>query len=288
MKSLFYILLICSLILIGLWYYKRKPTEGFQQQDRFILKTDQNIYDKFYSEIYDELWKPEDRVKYELDLIIKTIQPDKRFSRMLDVGCGTGSLLKELKKKGFQAKGIELSKAMSQRNNISDITHGDILEPMVFDRSDFTHIFCLDFTIYELEDKTQFFKNCYYWLQNNGYLVLHVVDPKKFNAIVPAARPPVLESIEQLGPTRITKTEIDFIDFIYSSDYIEAGENIIHKESFTDKQTHNIRQNETTLYIDDIWDKARNAGFIVKGAFSLIDGPSRDAAQQIVILERTS
>ena len=292
MKSnLFELLVICSLILVVIWYYRKtNKIEGFQQNERFLLKTGQDSYDGFYSEIYDELWKPEDRVKYEVDLLINTLKPEARFSRMLDVGCGTGAFMKCLMKQGFQTRGIDLSKAMSQKaiQEGHDITVGDVLDPMIFDRAAFTHIFCMDFTLYELKDKRQFFKNSYYWLQNNGYLVVHLADRKQFNALIPAAQPPILDSLEQLGPVRITKTEIDFIDFVYVSDYVTNDKNVVHKESFTDKETQHIRQNERTLVMDsydEIIKMASDAGFSAKGVFSMVDGPSRDAAQQVIIFE---
>lgn len=300
MKSaLFELMYICIFILGAIWIVrhlsKRFSTEreGFQQKDRFVLKTDKSSYDGFYSEIYDEIWKPEDRANYETEMIIQTIDPDPKFSYILDVGCGTGAFLKEWKRRGFQARGIDRSKAMSQRviDGGLDVTVGDVLDPMVYDRATFSHIFCLDFTIYELEDKRQFFKNSYYWLQNKGYLVIHLVDRGQFNGIVPAARPIYLESVEQLGPERITKTEIEFDDFIYLSDYVTENKKVVHKESFMDKGTQHIRQNERTLMMDspeEIMRMALAAGFIAKGAFSMEEGPSRDAAQQIIILERSS
>ena len=297
MKSALHLLLLCAIVLICIWFYQKnaKPKEGFQQSERFLLKSEEYSYDNFYCEIYDTLTQPENRVKYEMDLIIKNLQPEPRFARMLDVGSGTGTFLKELKKQGFQAKGIDKSAAMVKMSKKKygdkdlDIQQNDVLDPMVYDRASFTHIFCLDFTVYEIEDKTQFFSNCYFWLQNGGYLVLHLADPEQFNPIVPAAVPPVLDSIEQLGPKRITRTEIDFIDFIYVSDYITKPNVVVHEESFTDKESQNIRQNERTLYMETpkkIIDIARKAGFTAKGAFLLTDGPSRDAAQQIVIFSR--
>ena len=147
----------------------------------------------------------------------------------------------------------------------------------------------MDFTLYELVDPRAFFMNSYYWLQNNGYLVIHLADLSRFNALTPAALPPVLDSLEQLGPERVVKTEIDFLDFVYVSDYVTKDSSVVHVETFTDKETHNIRQNERTLasiLIEDVLTMAREAGFIAKGGFSLAGGPSRDAAQQILILER--
>lgn len=276
-----------------MWFYRKtiNKIEGFQQKERFILKTGQASYDEFYSEIYDELWEPENRSKYEIDVLIKTLDPQPIFSNMLDVGCGTGSFLKELKKKGFQARGIDLSIDMTQRciNDGLTISVSNVLDPMIYERRTFTHIFCMDFTLYELEDKYQFFKNSYCWLKNNGYLIIHLADKTQFNPIIPAAKSSVIDSIEQLGPTRIVKTEIEFEDFVYTSDYITDRTTIVHTESFTDKTTQHIRQNERILKMDspqEILKMAIISGFIVKGMFSMVDGPSRDAAQQIVILEK--
>jgi hypothetical protein len=66
---------------------------------------------------------------------------------------------------------------------------------------------------------------------------------------------------------------------------------MVLKESFQDKQTQNVRQNERTLYMDStdsILEMARKSGFIAKGSLSLEKGPSKDRWQQIIILERLS
>ena len=288
-------LFLCSLLLLAIWFYqkKTKPIEGFQQKDRFVLKTDEASYDNFYSEIYDTLMLPEARAKYELDIVLRTLQPEPRFSRMLDVGTGTGPVLSELKRRGFQVRGIDQSKAMIQiakkKDSSADIVCENVLNPMAYDRASFTHIFCMGLTLYEIVDKPTFFNNCYFWLQNNGYVVLHLADLEQFNPLIPAAKPPVLDSVEQLGPKRITKTEIDFIDFVYVSDYVTKGKYVNHIENFTDKQSQNIRQNERTLTMEsreEILRIAREAGFSLKGSFSYMEGPSRDATQEMILLER--
>jgi len=292
--QLFEWLIILGLVLFCLYYYRsiqKTGEEGFQQDERFLLKTDEEIYDDFYCEIYDTLWEPKISAKYEVDKLIGTMQPDKETACMLDVGAGTGSRMKEWKHRGFDIQGIDQSQAMANHGSM-DILVGNVLDPMAFDRNSFSHIFCMDFTLYEFADKLQFFKNCSYWLKNKGYLVLHLADLDRFNPLVPAAKPAILlNSLEQLGPERVKRTEIDFIDFIYVSDYLPKGSQILHTESFTDKHSGNVRQNERTLYKETdhaIWEKVKTAGFIPKGAFSLIDGPARDAAQQIIILERGS
>jgi SAM-dependent methyltransferase len=289
MKYLAVLMIICAIILVVLYINKKPRVEAFQQSEKFVVRTNADIYDEFYSEIYDELMVPEQRVNYEADLIINTIQPNKTFTKILDVGAGTGTLVDTLSKRGYMVTGVDRSASMVDKA-VCPIIRGDVLDPMLFDRGSFNIILCLDFTIYEMSDKRGFFKNAFYWLEKHGYLVVHLADKDRFNAITPGAKPVVLDTVEQLGPERIKKTEIDFGDFTYSSDYVYGkGCQVCHKETFVDKASQNVRQNELTLYmegVDEIIDLAVKSGFTVKGGFSLANGPLRDAAQQIIIFER--
>lgn len=294
------ILLAFSVVMLLLYksYLKKKSgQEGFQQREKFILKENGETYDDFYGEIYDTLMLPEERISYEMETILKTLQPDKH-SRMLDIGSGTGVLVNYLKDKGYTAYGVDKSKAMveiSKDRFPIEVKCANVEEAMAYDRSLFTHIFCMNFTIYEIEDKLQLFKNCYYWLQHNSYLILHLAEKDSFNTIIPGGKPVVLDSIQQLGERRITSTIIDFTDFIYKSEYLPSDngndkKHMIHKETFTDKSTQNIRQNERVLKFDsfdEIINMAIRAGFIAKGYFTMEKGPSRDVHQRVYILERT-
>jgi 2-polyprenyl-3-methyl-5-hydroxy-6-metoxy-1,4-benzoquinol methylase len=302
---LFEILLLLSLSIFIILFYKSyikkngyikngSINEGFQQEETFILKENGETYDDFYGEIYDNLMLPEERVTYEMDIILRTLQPDKPYSNMLDIGSGTGVLVKYLKDKGYNAYGVDKSKDMvniSKSRYDIDIKYANVEQAMAYDRSLFTHIFCMNFTIYEMESKTQMLKNCYYWLQNNGYLILHLAEKDRFNTIIPGGKSAILDSIKQLGDKRVTTTIIDFSDFIYKSEFNGCNEknNMIHKETFTDKITNNIRQNERLLQFDtfdEIIGIALNAGFVAKGYFTMENGPSRDVHQRIYILER--
>jgi ubiquinone/menaquinone biosynthesis C-methylase UbiE len=294
-RDLFYILVILAIILLSIWIYRKNyrltSSEGFQQKERFLLKTDADSYDDFYSEIYDKIMDPYQRAEYEIDEVLKALQPERRFSTMLDVGSGTGAVISTLKNRGYTTYGIDHSQSMNntaKRNKDLIIKCDDVENPMAFDRALFTHIFCMNFTIYEIKNKLTFFKNCFYWLQNNGYLILHLAEKDKFNTIIPSVENTGFE----VSGKRILKTEIDFESFQYKSEYVPCNDNkMVFKESFKDKQTENIRQNERLLYMessDEIISVAGKAGFVSKGVFSLENGPCRDQWQQIIILERLS
>jgi SAM-dependent methyltransferase len=245
--------------------------------------------------LYDDIQKPEQRNLYEIMVLIKQTMPTEK-SNMLDIGCGTGSLVNQLNKMGYHAYGIDKSQEMikmaeKKHYNNDDFTplklpvtdlYGaphkgansnlhwykctDIVDPMLFEPSTFSHILCTNFTIYEFENKTQFFRHCFHWLKSGGYLFLHLVEPDKFDTIAPVGKYNLDKNPQRISKKRITDTTVDFPNYEYKSSY-EFGENLaLFKETFTDKKTKNIRQNEQQLYflsVVEILDIAKKNGFIV-------------------------
>lgn len=293
--------LLAGIVLFYLFYIKFwKPparVEGFQQLDRFILKSNSDIYDDFYGEIYDQLMLPKQRVEYESDKLIQTMMPPKETSVMLDVGSGTGEFVNHLTDLGYRAYGVDKSDAMidAAKSKYDDIQikKADVIDPMCYDMSLFTHIFCLDSTVYEIENKSRFFYNSHGWLQSGGYFIVHLVDKDRFQPIVPAAA--AAAAAAATTRQRVLNTEINFPDFTYKSEYLAATAaeetkcTMCHRETFVDKTTQNVRQNEKTLYMEPIEDtlqKILSAGFTAKGFFTLEDGPTRDKHQKIYIFER--
>ena len=300
-NPIFHLLIVLAITFLALFFYKRfankyKGLEGFQQSERFVLKQNQDIYDEFYSEIYDDLMKTKDRATFEIDTIIKLVHPDKKTSRFLDIGCGTGNTVQLLKDNGFDAYGIDKSSAMVETGKKLNpnviIKLDDALDPMVYERAVFTHILCMNFTFYEIpvEKRLQFFQNCYFWMQGNGYLFLHLVEPDKFDSITPAGKPPI-DSTVQNQSGRITDTLIDFIDFSYKSTYnFGSGDVVVHKESFKDAKTNSVRENEKTFVlepINDVLQYAIKGGFVVKGKWSYKESSLKDGHQYLYVLERT-
>ena len=290
--------ILAFLLVLVIVHNKQNPTarqEGFEQNDMFVLRQNGDIYDKFYTEKYDLIMKPEQRSPFEINTVIQMTQPTQD-SVFLDVGSGTGHLVNALEYKGYRVYGIDKSPAMVEKcakefpNN--EIVCKDVADPMVFDHNTFSHILCTGFTIYELPDKEAFFKNCYYWLVPNGYLVLHLADRNKFDPIIPAAMSP--SSINNISykkytQSRITKTMIDFPGFSYSADYSFPKEDtkVTLTEKFSDKNGH-IRQNEQTLYmdsIDAILKIAIRRGFIVHAKIDM-SKQNGDENQYLYILER--
>ena len=158
---------------------------------------------------------------------------------------------------------------------------------MNYDRQTFSHILCLYHTIYEIENKAKFFQNCRYWLKNGGVLVVHLVDKGKFNTVMPAAHPEYIDNPQKYVSDRITKSSVNFIDFVYDSKYdIKDGPVSTILETFTDTATQKIRQNERQLFMeseDAILKTAINNGFSLHGKINL-EPVNSDEHQSLYLL----
>ena len=267
--------------------------EGFTQKEPFVLKENSAIYDDFYCQIHDEIHQPEQRRDFELMTMVKSTQPSKQ-SVMLDVGSGTGHLVNELREAGYKAYGIDKSEAMvsysEKKYPKSEYRCENAVEPMAFEKSTFSHILCTYFTIYEIKDRPTFFRNCFFWLQPGGYLILHLVDPHHFDAIAPIGKRALKENPQRFSKKRITDTLVDFPDYEYKSSFqFKEKENLgILKETFKDKSTQNVRQNEQVLQMDSIktiLKEAQENGFILHSQADMVSCID-DENQFLYILER--
>jgi SAM-dependent methyltransferase len=264
---------LISLIIIN----ANKPVrEGLTFKEKFVNKTDDEIFDDFYVSIYDDLVYSDIKNDYEIGQIINKTSPTKE-SIILDIGSGTGHHLNTFKKMGFNCTGIDKSPAMVKmsKKNYPDINVklGDALKPMEFESNKFTHITCLYFTIYYIKNKSAFFTNCINWLKPGGYLILHLVNRELFDPILPGGDPFLVYSPQKYAKHRITTTNISFNDFIYKAQFNANSNNpsvfpndfVIFKEIFKDKNSENVRQNDHKLYMtphDEIIKNALDSGFI--------------------------
>lgn len=298
-KYWFHALIVLGVFLLIVMFYNRQDLspyyEGFTQDPQFVLKQGTNIYDDFYAKIYDRLMLTDKRVDFEIDQIIEMTQPSVKTSTFLDIGSGTGDLVARLQNRGYHAFGIDKSEKMIQQ---AEAKHGDKIqvkcadahEPMLYEKGTFTHVLCMGLTIYHFQDKRVFFKNCYNWLMPGGYLVVHLVDRNRFDTIIPAGKPPLLDAPQKYADKRITDTIIDFIDFTYKAafQFDDSKKTVTLKETFTDGVSKKVRQNELVLYMDDmdaIMKIAAYCGFLVKGQVSM-KNYNHDEHQYIVVFER--
>lgn len=277
-KVLFYIIIL--LILVSLFNNSGSYSsqEGFIQKETFVQKTGNNVYDEFYADIYDYLVYSDVKNEYEIGQIVNKTTPTTT-SIILDVGSGTGHHVGELNKQNLEVVGVDISGAMvnKAKENYPKATfkQGNALDKSLFQPNSFTHIMCMYFTIYYMENKSEFFKNCYYWLKPGGYLIIHLVNKDLFDPILPPGNPLIMVSPQRYAKKRITTTKVKFTDFSYDSDFqMENGSNkAIFVEKFKNNKNNQTRKNEHVLYMDSqesILMQAQETGFLLEAQADLI------------------
>jgi SAM-dependent methyltransferase len=232
-------------------------TEGFEQSQPFLMKRDDQIYDGFYAEIYDELNNTADRTGFEYHKIVELTRPSLQHSTFLDIGSGTGHLVNILTKAGYNAHGLDSSKDMVAYSHEhfpnTEIKCGDALQPIQYMNSTFTHITCMNGTVYHFQDKRTLFRNCRRWLKPNGFLIIHFMDKDN---------------------DKSQDTELRNVEYKTSRTF-HPDNTVSFVETFTDKATHNVRQNEQTLYMENKEEIVRmimEQGFIAHAQINMDNG----------------
>jgi SAM-dependent methyltransferase len=235
------------------------------------------VYDGFYSEIYDHLLLSGFKNNFEVGTIINETSPTD-VSIIADIGCGTGHHVNELQKHNLKVTGVDISQSMVNmaKQNYPDCDYqvGDAMDPHLFKMSSLTHILCLYFTIYFFEDKTRFFTNCMDWLMPGGYLIVHLVDREDFDPILPPGNPLQIVSAQKYAKERITSTKVTFNDFIYhsnfdldtTSDTATFNEKFKFNDGRVRKQQHKMRMEDSATIVN----MAQNCGFILQGKVNMV------------------
>lgn len=254
-----------------------KKKEGFTQQNEFLFKTGDDIYDDFYTSIYDQLVFNPIKNSYEVGEIINNTNPSSK-SKILDVGCGTGHHVAELSTHNLEIIGIDISPSMIKQAKRAypknNFIVGNVMTETRFSYESFTDILCLYFTIYYLDNKRLFFENCMSWLMPGGYLYLHLVDRDKFDPILPPGNPLYIVSPQKYAKDRIMDTKVVFDDFVYTSKF-----NLVENEdraSFDEKFKFNdgkIRKHQHVMYMENtetIVAMAQQCGFVIHKILNLV------------------
>ena len=272
--------------------------EGFTQLEPFVLKRNSDCYDDFYANVFDEIHNSAKFASWELTQVLKMTYPETNNSVFLDISSRTGDRVKELVDGGYKAYGLESSQSLISRcgNKYPDleIQVGKYNESLLFEKHTFTHILCCDFAIYEMNDKPTFFGNCFHWLQNNGYLVLHLVERSCFNAISPRDEddikwvPFIPEDKKQIREVTADYEDFKFVKSFHFPVNLNETNIVLLRETFTDKLTKHVRQNEFTYQMEEIKEilsMAKKAGFIfhAKASMKKCNG---DPHQYLYILEK--
>ena len=271
------ILIFITLLLVGFSIFSVKR-EGFGNYGIFIYNESSNVYDNFYSNIYDILAMSSSKNIYEIGEIIQQTTPNEK-SIILDVGCGTGNHVSLMREKGYNIIGIDNSQYMIQKakEKYSDCNFkiADVLKNNIFYTNSFTHILCLNLTFYYFEDKDLFFKNCFSWLKPGGYLVVHLVNRDLFYPNISSSKNGFLLNNPQHKKKRISFSKMKTDDFTYTTQFnLDRNTEIAkfkEKFEFTDGK---IKKQEHKLYMpseNSIVNIAQSQGFIFQGIIDLMN-----------------
>jgi SAM-dependent methyltransferase len=278
------VLFITCILFLVVLYFKGFNTlhtsiENFENDEQFQFKSNTiDIYDEFYADIYDQLVFNKLKNDFEIIQIKKLIDPTTK-NKILDIGCGTGHHVAKLSHlENTEIIGIDQSSSMIKKAKENYPTLNfkvqDIVDKNSFLINSFTHILALYFTIYYFDRKDLFFGQCFDWLMPGGFIILHLVDKKEFDPMVPSGNPLYVVSPQKYAKERITRTTVNFNNFKYQSNFTtDKEENVsIFEEKFSFANGKS-RKNEHQLFMEDkdvTLQIATSIGFIVRGKANLI------------------
>jgi len=275
-----------------------------------------DVFDNFYANIYDDLLYYNFKNKYEIGVLLNNTNPTSE-SNILDIGSGTGHYVGNLASKGYIIKGIDISPSMIRKAKqnypefVNNFIQGDVLDINVMQPSSLTHINCMDYMIYYIQNKPMFFQNCMNWLMPGGYLLVHLVDKNNFNYTIPSSglfnNDKNLE--KKFADTRIIhnkvtipKYKIEYSSTFEINDKNDSGNknNIAtlnetfkklngNSDSNSDSNSEAIRKNIHTFYmesIDEIYNMAINEGFILQGMIDMGNIENSRQSQYIYVFTK--
>ena len=262
-------IMLVSLIIIIYYILNNKSNniEGFEQLNKIVFKEQDHIYDEFYSTVYDDIKNNNNKNEYEISSIINNTSLNKK-DKLLDIGSGTGKHVNILTKKNIDAIGLDKSKSMVQYSKDKypncKFKLGDATNNSNFKPHSFTHITILNLTIYEFKNKQNVIKNCYEWIKPGGFLIIHLVNPNKFNPALKNADPLNILDNTAINEKDKKNTFIKFKNFSYKNIFDFNNKQATFKETFTDlnnkKRINTLKLNMETS--KDIATIVKREGFI--------------------------
>jgi SAM-dependent methyltransferase len=230
------------------------------------------IYDEFYAGIYDKLFTTPELVSFQKASIREYGLANwaKGDIKLLDACCGTSPLAEWLCKEDVDFVGMDQSEAMlkvaRKKCKSARFYKGDITRAETFTPKSFSHCLMLYFSIYQFQNPKMVLDNIYSWLKPSGVLVLHLVDPNKFDPILAAASPFPAFSLQKYSTERVIDSDLFFDSFKYRSRFVKDphDDEARFEEVFEFQKPHKYLENNHVLNmpsVDAMLDIVRSSGF---------------------------
>ena len=275
--------LILMLILVVMYYISLwdRGREGFSDG-----KTDTvtEFYDSLYADVYNTLWHSSKNVnEFEQVTIQESLLAGKQKNslKILDIACGTGFHSCFFKKLGVEYLGVDSSEAMLAQARKAcpnqKFQKGDVTVATTFGQKSFSGALLLGFAIYEFNPKI-ILDNAFSWIEPGGSLLVHVVDPDKFDPLLDLASPFAAFSLQKYSYERQTKSEIYFDEYKYSGEFHKKlnEPDATFKELFvffnpTDGVKYREQTHEWNMpSIEEMVDLMKSAGFRISEKIDLV------------------
>ena len=275
-----YVILIGLIVImyyVSLWESGR---EGFEDTS-ITLEEPEKIYDSLYASIYKDLWHPQ--LNYEEVSINDIALAEQTIStvKVLDMCCGVAPHACWFKNLGVEYTGVDISSDMLEKARkecpSAKFQKGDITTASLFSPKSFSHTLLLGFSIYEFQNSKMIFDNAYLWTQPGGFLIVHLVEPDKYDPLLDLASPFAAFSIQKYSLERQTKSEIYFNKFKYTGNFRKKKNNdeTTFEEVMTFYDPKDVKYREqihrwTMPSLDRMIEIAKTSGFRLKEKVHLV------------------
>ena len=259
---------------------------GSSRTGNVIVKSGDDMKDAFYAAVHDQLFNQKVNNAYEVGAIINKYPDISNQTVALDVGAGTGAYMDAFVQHGItDITGIESSADMVAQAKKThpglNIVQGDPTVVSAFKPDSFTLVSMLNFEVYYITNTEQLFSNIYAWLKPGGYFVLHLVDPRRFNAASMLGGDASTTSRTTTTPTQKGAQSVaKFSDFEYASEVqIFPNDFVQFMEVFTDDKTGRVRKNVRDFRMPSpqtFIELAAGAGFNMLGQIDLVKAQKED------------
>lgn len=262
---LFIILIFSIFIIIYNYFYEKKyiidhftneTNDNLNNSEVINLIDINDIYDNFYCNTYEVMISHYKNllVQYEINNLFIHTKIDST-SLLVDLGCGTGDHILELAKKKIDIIAIDQSEYMLNISNNKFLQEkekyqskdkmgkikfiqGNFSNRSLLKNESVTHITMYYFSFYFSDNKQELINNIYFWLKKDGYFIVHLVNPQRFDPLIDAAANPLFGislhklSKDQNNRKQVSKVKFDTFSYESIFSYDSVNETGTYYEKF--------------------------------------------------------
>jgi ubiquinone/menaquinone biosynthesis C-methylase UbiE len=274
-EYLFLAVLVVIMYAVSLWGSTR---EGFTAD---VVLEDNAIYDSEYAKIYKALWHSSKELWDFEQVSLQEMLADKTKTdvKILDMCCGIAQHSCFFKSLNVGYTGVDISESMlaeARSRCPNTYQKGDITDTSLFAPKTFSHAMMLGFSIYQFANPKMATDNAYVWLQPGGTLVLHLVEPDKYDPLLELASPFAAFSLQKYSSERQTKSDVFFDQFKYSGEFKKKkneDDAIFHETMTRYTGTPKYRENIHHWHmpsLDRMIEIVKTSGFRLKEKIDLV------------------